>query len=220
MNINAITPNYAPRFEARIKINKQGLQNLGKDAVDTGRTALGTTLIIPSAVTETTIFPSEYNNSGSADNMKVLSNGIKNTNRAISNRPLDITVSEGEASDTEALGKSALNSVGGLSALASAGGLSTLAAASGADQAVNYPSLGSEYLPKNIIETLENWELQQSMYDYLWHPNHCAGNECASLDSSFLTSTAVASYAGGSLGLSDAVKGAGKIIKGDKNIPS
>lgn len=211
--------NNTQNFGARIRIEKTGFQNLGKDIADSFISGTNTTGTVASTVGETTVFPSELvAGTGFAKSINRGMIRIKNAINRIFGRNL-------KSSDFDADSHLVLNSSGkastGSGMITTGIGSYASSIASGLDQSVNYPWAQSEIIPQLIakahnpvINEVAN-NLEGVAFDVLYR-QHGLGNETASIPSVFTSTTGVLSQGFGF----DMIKNADKAINAARNFPS
>lgn len=211
--------NNTQNFGARIRIEKTGFQNLGRDIADSFISGTNTTGTVASTVGETTVFPSDL--IAGVGFAKPICNGlnrIKNAIGRIFGRTLKL--SEFDADSHLVLNSSGKASTG--SGMISTGiGSYASSIGSGLDQSVNYPWAKSEIVPQliaksnnPIINDIAN-NLEGVTFDVLYR-QHALGNETASIPSVFTSTTGVLSQGYGF----DMINNADKAIKATRNFPS
>jgi hypothetical protein len=218
--------NNCPNFQARIKVNKVGLQNLTKDIADTTKIGTHGSASLSSTVVETTALPvdSVCANNCVSDCITMHSDAIDELNKAISARNIKTLESENTKATLEASGIAS----SGVSSTASGMGGYVASAASALDQSAHYPNLLYpesvydsiiEHSPKSSADFVES--ITYRTYDSLYDKRASAGNELASSDSSFMLGLGYLSNIIGSTLLKDGKAGAKKLLDGPKkNIPS
>ena len=211
--------NNTQNFGARIRIEKTGFQNLGRDIADSFISGTNTTGTVASTVGETTVFPSELvAGVGFAKSINKGLNRIKNAFRGIFGRNLKL--SHFDAESHLLLNSSGKASTG--SGMVSTGiGSYASSIGSGLDQSVNYPWAGSEIVPQfiakshnPIVNEIAN-NLEGVAFDVLYR-QHGLGNETASLPSGLTSTTGILSQGYGF----DMIKNSDKAIKAARNFPS
>jgi hypothetical protein len=204
MEINKI--NQSPNFGARIVIQKTGFKNLGADLVNTLELGSKTTEIGSSAITETTILPSDavaFDHFPFAKKiLKFAKDEFGKLFDKISQRNIKTSAIEG-VDAKEVASNSAVATSG-------AGSLSTgvesydLSIASALDQSINYPNSSypasvpefiERHFPQSIVE--HSAAKEHSVYNQLWDPRNSAGNELASTQSSIWSTIGAVSQGAG-----------------------
>lgn len=211
--------NNTQNFGARIRIEKTGFQNLGKDIADSFISGTNTTGTVASTIGESTAFPSELvAGVGFAKSINKGFNRIKNAINRIFGRSLKS--SEYDA-DSHLLLNSSTKASSGSGMISTGLGSYTSSIASGLDQSVNYPWAGSEIVPKLILKSnnpivneVAN-DLEGVAFDVLYR-EHGLGNENASIPSAITSTTGFLSQGFGF----DAIKNSNKAIKATRNFPS
>lgn len=218
--------NNCPNFQARIKVNKVGLQNLTKDIADTTKIGTHGSASLSSTAVETTALPvdSVCANNCVSDCITMHSDEIDELNKAISVRNIKTLESENTKATLEASGIAS----SGVSSTASGMGGYVASAASALDQSAHYPNLLYpesvynsiiEYSPKSSADFAEG--ITGRAYDSLYDKNASAGNELASTDSSSMLGIGYFSNVVGSTLIKEGKAGAKKLLDGpNKNIPS
>ena len=222
MQINSI--NNSPNFEARIKIKKEGFQNLVKDFGDSASISGNSSAGTVSTVGESTVFPIEFFGG------KGLSEKIRKTCSKISNRFADIfkrniqtTVVENPENLKE-FSKQSVSALGGSSTVSTGLGSYAESVGSALDQSIHYPvSIYDrsipEYLNQNAPESVLKplGKLTDSAYDWLYNERGF-GNECASMSSLTQSGIGVFSQGAGSSLIKDSAKKISEVSS--KKIPS
>lgn len=223
MQINSI--NNSPKFEARIKIQKQGFQNIAKDFGDSSSVSGNSGAMTSSCVGETTIFPFElFGGNGFAEKIKTNYNKIMEHFTKIFQRNVQTTIVE-NPENLKAFSKQSASATSGSSLISS--GIESYAGSLGSalDQSVHYP-MGSVYdrsvpvfldknAPEEAVKVLKM--LTDSAYDLLYNERGL-GNECASSASSVFSGIGVGSQGIGSTLISESSKKMSEIVS--KKIPS
>lgn len=228
MQVNGVSYN-TPNFQARLRINKLGLQNLAKDLLGTTEIGSRASASGSSAVAESTVFPAELASEGKSLLPLINSNkgAISKEAKAISARDVKSSTLE-NTEDLQKLAESTGIASAGASSTASGVGADVASMASAFDQSAHYPNSSYpasvydsviNHSPESVATSVEN--ITQRAYDSLWDPQGCAGNECASITSSFTsTSGNISNYTGSCL-LKDGKAGLNKFVEdANTNIPS
>ena len=220
MNINPIS---SINFQARIKIQKKGFENLLKDVEGSAKIGARAVGSASSAGAELTTFPARVISQGeelSAVRYNV--KAIKGESNAISARNLKTVESEvGELQNGE-LAKASAQASSATSLVGSGSGSYYSSGASALDQSVHYPnslyaqsayeSLGDISGTKSagVMEDAQQWA-----YNFLYD-EHAPGNQSASIDSTNLSGTGMASHTLGS----ETIEAIAKELTNKKKIPS
>ncbi len=222
MNLR-INPTNSINFQARIKIQKKGLENLLKDVEDCAKIGAHAVGSASSATAEMTTFPARVISQGeelSAVRYNV--KAIKGESNAISARNLKTVESEvGELQNGE-LAKASAQASSATSLVGSGSGSYYSSGASALDQSIHYPnsvyaqsayeSLENMSTPKSagVMEDAQQWAYN-SLYD-----EHAPGNQSASIHSTNLSGTGMASHTLGS----ETIEAIAKELTNKKKIPS
>lgn len=187
MEINSITQ--SPNFGARIRIEKTGFQNLGKDIVDSFELGTRTTGITSSSITESTIFPSD-----ATRNFKFFGKITKHIEylgeifNDIFHRNLKTSALEGV--DTKAVAEKTASATTGSGLISTGVESYDMAFASALDQSIHYPNSSypasaAEFIGNHLTQSSAEHMAQRinSVYNQLWDPRGSAGNELASTQS-------------------------------------
>lgn len=225
MQINSINQSqgYKPDFKATIRVNKANLVNLTKDLGDSASMSASSTALIPSAVSEATIFPMEKGGIGFKSTMKKIWSIISEKFNKILGRPIKPVRIEGDTTAIKQASKIAGAETTGSGILSTGVGSYTSAGASIMDQSVHYPVSGSDMLPANWLAWMRENPLQDAAYNILYNERGF-GNESASVIASFASAPGAMSHVGGS----EIIAAPRKFLKGgldalgksSKDIPS
>lgn len=223
MQVNSI--NHSPNFEARIKIQKTGFQNIAKDLKDSTSISGNSSASTVSAIGEATIFPFEIvGGKGLAGKIR---NSFKKMGEHFSNifhRNIQTSVVE-NPENLKAFSKQSASATAGTTTVSSGVGAYASSVGSALDQSVHYPldsiytrdipQYLAQHAPESVNKTLGT--LADSAYDVLYN-EHGLGNECASASSSISSSIGVGMQGLGSKVISESSKKMGEIVS--KKIPS
>ena len=218
--------NYTPNFQARIRIQKKGFQNLLKDFRDSAALGVRGTGSVSSSVAETTSFPSDLASERNAlsEIMHINEYAMQKESARISAR----NIRTSQLENTQGLKKTAESSgyaTTGTTTVASGLGSYYSAGAAALDQSVHYPNAlfpgsAAEYAMQSsggrFAHSVDH--AQWSAYDSLYN-EHGAGNESASSFSTIASGSGAFLQALGSTFIrgKEAVE---KLGAAQKNIPS
>lgn len=225
MQVSGVSYN-TPNFQARLKVNKSGLQNLAKDLIGSSEIGSRTSASASSAVAEVTAFPADVASKGKCllPHMRSNMDAISNETKAISGR--NIRTSQSEFDNPQRLKEVSTYSASattGTASVASGVGSYGMSGASALDQSVNYPMLWSNQDSYNSIAELGGAKSAGIMHDaedwayYNLYNERGIGNESASSSATLWSGMGAFMQTIGSA-LIRGKKAAGEIL--DKSIPS